>query len=89
MIITGAAGEIGFAAAKHFAKAGANVMLVDIDKKALQQRAGELDSPKIAFSPQTSQRKATFRGTSKLPNRHSDRSIYFSTTRESRAKWPR
>ena len=49
IIITGAAGEIGFAAAKRFAKAGANVMLVDIDKKALQQRAGELDSPKIAF----------------------------------------
>lgn len=49
IIITGAAGEIGFAAAKRFAKAGANVMLVDIDKKALQQRVGELDSPKIAF----------------------------------------
>ncbi|MEM1217166.1 MAG: SDR family NAD(P)-dependent oxidoreductase [Bacteroidota bacterium] len=44
IIITGAAGEIGFATAKLFVEAGANVMLVDINEDALQQKAKALNN---------------------------------------------
>lgn len=49
IIITGAAGEIGFATAQKFAKAGANVMLVDIDEDNLKARANELDTDNVAY----------------------------------------
>lgn len=49
IIITGAAGEIGFATAQKFAGAGANVMLVDIDEDNLQEKAQALQSDKVAY----------------------------------------
>jgi len=49
IIITGAAGEIGFATAQKFAEAGANVMLVDIDEDNLQDRANDLKSDQVAY----------------------------------------
>lgn len=42
MLVTGAAGAIGFATAEILAREGARVMLVDIDNERLQARTGEL-----------------------------------------------
>jgi NAD(P)-dependent dehydrogenase (short-subunit alcohol dehydrogenase family) len=42
MLVTGAAGAIGFATAEILAREGARVMLVDIAADRLQQRTGEL-----------------------------------------------
>jgi NAD(P)-dependent dehydrogenase (short-subunit alcohol dehydrogenase family) len=42
MVVTGAAGAIGFATCEALAREGARVMLVDIDNDRLQARAGEL-----------------------------------------------
>jgi rhamnose utilization protein RhaD (predicted bifunctional aldolase and dehydrogenase)/NAD(P)-dependent dehydrogenase (short-subunit alcohol dehydrogenase family) len=41
-VITGAAGAIGFATAKAFAAAGAEVALLDIDQAAVQAKAGAI-----------------------------------------------
>lgn len=41
-IITGGAMGIGFGIARRFIKAGANVLITDIDKKALESAAGKL-----------------------------------------------
>lgn len=49
IIITGAAGEIGYATAELFAEAGANVMLVDIDEDSLQKKTKSLVSKNIAY----------------------------------------
>ncbi|MFO7896298.1 MAG: SDR family NAD(P)-dependent oxidoreductase [Candidatus Cloacimonadales bacterium] len=48
-IITGGAGGIGTEAAQLLIEAGAKVMLVDIDKKALQERIAELGAANAAF----------------------------------------
>jgi len=48
-IITGAAGEIGFAAAKKFVAEGARVMLVDLDEKGLKSKAGELAPDQVEY----------------------------------------
>jgi len=45
IIITGAAGEIGYATAERFSREGANIMLVDIDEAALQEKAAQLSGP--------------------------------------------
>ena len=42
MVVTGAAGAIGFATAEILAREGAKVMLVDIAADRLEERAGEL-----------------------------------------------
>ena len=42
MLVTGAAGAIGFATSEILAREGARVMLVDIDDARLQARTGEL-----------------------------------------------
>jgi rhamnose utilization protein RhaD (predicted bifunctional aldolase and dehydrogenase)/NAD(P)-dependent dehydrogenase (short-subunit alcohol dehydrogenase family) len=47
-VITGAAGTIGFAAAKAFAAAGAEVALLDIDEAAAQAKARAIGSAAIA-----------------------------------------
>ncbi|MEM6263111.1 MAG: SDR family oxidoreductase [Bacteroidota bacterium] len=49
IIITGAAGEIGFATARKFVEAGANVMLVDLNEEALAAKAAELGSDRVAW----------------------------------------
>lgn len=48
-IITGGAGEIGFATAKKFIEEGAKVMLVDLDEKNLKERVKELNSEHAKF----------------------------------------
>ncbi len=48
-IITGAAGEIGFAAAKKFVAEGARVMLVDLDEEGLKSKAGELAPDQVEY----------------------------------------
>jgi NAD(P)-dependent dehydrogenase (short-subunit alcohol dehydrogenase family) len=47
--VTGAAAGIGHAIARRFAKAGADVLLVDIDAEALDQAAGALDARAASF----------------------------------------
>ena len=42
MLVTGAAGAIGFATCRILAEEGARVMLVDIDDDRLQARTAEL-----------------------------------------------
>lgn len=48
-IITGGAGEIGFAAAQAFLAEGAKVMLVDLDEKALKKRIKSADNDNLAY----------------------------------------
>jgi NAD(P)-dependent dehydrogenase (short-subunit alcohol dehydrogenase family) len=48
-VVTGAAGAIGFATAKAFAAAGAEVMLLDLDAVAVTERAKEIGGSAIAF----------------------------------------
>lgn len=49
-IITGGAGEIGFAAAQKFVAEGARVMLVDLDEEGLKKKAGELASDRVEYA---------------------------------------
>ncbi|QFU07592.1 7-alpha-hydroxysteroid dehydrogenase [Rhodobacteraceae bacterium THAF1] len=42
-IVTGAANGVGLAVARHFIDKGANVMMTDLDEKALQDEIGEMD----------------------------------------------
>ena len=50
VMVTGAAGAIGLAAAKSFAQAGAELFLIDRDRKLLEQAARQLgDAPRIAL----------------------------------------
>lgn len=49
VIITGAAGEIGYATAELFAQAGANIMLVDINEEALKAKAKSLPTDQVAY----------------------------------------
>ena len=42
-IVTGAANGVGLAVARHFIDKGANVMMTDLDEKALQDEIGEFD----------------------------------------------
>jgi NAD(P)-dependent dehydrogenase (short-subunit alcohol dehydrogenase family) len=48
-IITGGAGEIGFAAARKFVEEGARVMLVDLDEEGLKKKAGELAPDQVQY----------------------------------------
>jgi NAD(P)-dependent dehydrogenase (short-subunit alcohol dehydrogenase family) len=48
-VVTGAAGAIGFATAKAFAAAGAEVMLLDVDAVAVMERATAIGGSAIAF----------------------------------------
>tara|TARA_R110002167_G_scaffold116792_5_gene292234 strand:- start:543 stop:1304 length:762 start_codon:yes stop_codon:yes gene_type:complete len=48
-IITGGGGGIGMATAKLFLEEGAQVMLVDTDKAALEKASTALNSPNIAY----------------------------------------
>ncbi|MGI9323180.1 MAG: SDR family NAD(P)-dependent oxidoreductase, partial [Pseudomonadales bacterium] len=47
-IITGGAGGIGKAAGALFAAEGADVLLVDLDEKALQQACDEIGSNRVS-----------------------------------------
>ncbi|UOQ48315.1 SDR family oxidoreductase [Gracilibacillus caseinilyticus] len=47
VLITGAAGGIGIAAAKAFAKEGAKLALVDLSKDAIQQKAKDVEAEDI------------------------------------------
>jgi len=49
ILITGAGGEIGGAAARHFVKEGGRVMLADIDEAAVASLAEELGKAASAF----------------------------------------
>lgn len=49
-IITGAAGEIGFATAQRFIEEGAKVMLVDLDEATLQERVKALNSDHAKYT---------------------------------------
>ncbi|SHJ84693.1 short chain dehydrogenase [Arenibacter nanhaiticus] len=49
VIISGAAAGIGKAAAELFLREGAQLMLVDIDGKALQATAASLQSTRVSF----------------------------------------
>jgi NAD(P)-dependent dehydrogenase (short-subunit alcohol dehydrogenase family) len=49
-IITGAAGGIGAATAKLFAREGANLMLVDVDGAALKQLAAALEIDNVTYA---------------------------------------
>lgn len=42
-LITGAAGPMGFAVVKNFVKKGCRVVMLDIDKKRLEEKAEEVD----------------------------------------------
>lgn len=46
-VITGGASGIGLAAAREFARAGANIVLVDMDAQTLEQRRNEFESENI------------------------------------------
>lgn len=48
-IITGAAGEIGFATAKRFVAEGAKVMLTDLDETKLQKCVAELNTDNAKY----------------------------------------
>lgn len=48
-VITGGAGGIGRAAAKRFIAEGANVLLVDLDEKALNEAVAEIGSNRVSF----------------------------------------
>ena len=49
-VITGAGGAIGAATAKAFAAAGAEVALLDLDKKAVQEKAAAIGDAAIAIA---------------------------------------
>lgn len=49
-VVTGAAGAIGFATAKAFAAAGAEVALLDIDGKAVQEKAKAIGGAAIGLA---------------------------------------
>lgn len=47
VLITGAAGGIGLAAARKYAEQGAKLSLVDLSQEALEKAAGEIDAEKL------------------------------------------
>lgn len=49
LIITGGAGEIGFAAAKRYKDEDVNIMLVDMDETKLKERVEQLGSDKVSY----------------------------------------
>ena len=50
LVVTGAAGNIGFATARRFADEGAQVALVDIDEGGLRKAASELEGRGVSAS---------------------------------------
>ena len=56
MVVTGAAGSIGFATCEILAREGAEVMLVDIAAEALERRTAELVPPATAIAHHADER---------------------------------
>ncbi len=59
MLVTGAAGAIGFATCEILVREGARVMMVDIDREGLEKRAAELGDAAIAHVADVSDEEAT------------------------------
>ena len=59
IVVTGAAGAIGFATCEILVREGAKVLLVDVDRDRLDKRAGELGSAAIAHVADVSHEDAT------------------------------
>ncbi len=59
MLVTGAAGAIGFATCEILVREGARVMMVDIDRAGLEKRAAELGDAAIAHVADVSDEEAT------------------------------
>ena len=59
MLVTGAAGAIGFATCEILVREGARVMMVDIDGEGLEKRAAELGDAAIAHVADVSDEEAT------------------------------
>ena len=59
MLVTGAAGAIGFATCEILVREGARVMMVDIDREGLEKRAAELGDAAIAHVADVSAEEAT------------------------------